>query len=164
MTISGFTAETDGRILLSAADDGFIENLTLRDFTLDYAWIEDPTPIAAEARSSQFPSKEKHPDLLAAPAAIVAENLTNLRLENFQVFWPETEQVPEEWQYPERIENGSMTVHRYDYNKAKQIELGVLWGKGLTGGYINNFGQRSSDLSVAKYQLQNSSIAVLDKK
>ena len=164
VTISGFTAETDGRILLSAADGTSIDNLTLRDFTLKYSWIEDPEPIAAKAKSKQFPNKDKHPELLKAPAALVAENLNNLRVENFQVFWPTSESVPTDWQHPERIENGSMTIHKYPYDEVKQTEMGIIWGRGINGGYINNFDQSSSHSSVPRYKLINSTVQVLDKK
>lgn len=162
VTISGFTSETDGRILLSAADGTSIENLTLRDVTLKYAWIEDPGPIAAKATSKQFPNKDKHPDLLGAPAAIVAENLKNLRIDNLQVFWPTSTEVPQDWQHPERIENGSLTIHRPKYQKVKAAEMSVLWGRNLEGGFIRNFDQKASDVNLKKYILKTSNISIHD--
>ncbi|MEL7123208.1 MAG: glycosyl hydrolase family 28 protein, partial [Bacteroidota bacterium] len=162
VTISGFTCETDGRILLSAADGTAIENLTLRDVTLKYAWIEDPAPIAAKAKSRQFPNKDKHPELLAAPAAIAAENINNLRIENLQVIWPSTEEVPLAWQHPERIENGSLAVRKPVYDKVKQTEMNVLWGKNLNGGYLRSFDLKASSNDLKKYLLKESNISVND--
>ena len=162
VTISGFTCETDGRILLSAADGTSIDNLTLRDFTLKYAWIEDPAPIAAKAKSRQFPNKDKHPELLAAPAAIVAEGLNNFRVENLQVFWPTSDEVPQAWQHPERIENGSMTVHRPVYDQVKQTEMSVLWGKNLKGGYLRSFAPQASQEGLPNYILEESNISIHD--
>ena len=162
VTISGFTCETDGRILLHAEEGATIENITLRDVTLKYAWIEDPAPIAANAKSRQFPNKNKHPELLGATAAIVAENLSNLRVENLQVFWPSSVEVPQEWQHPERIENGSPTIHRPNYDQLKQTEMSVLWGKNLVGGYIQSFDLHSSDPKIQAFQLSDSNIKIYD--
>jgi len=162
VTISNFTATTEGRILLTAADGAFLENITLRDITLRYPMIEDPRPMVEGSGSSQFPKIDRHPEAMGALAAVVAENVQGLFLENFRVFWPATEATPEAWAHPERIENGSLRIHRPDYSKARQAEFSVLWGKNLQGGQIKAPLAEPSDTEQKKYILQNSDIQILD--
>lgn len=162
VTISNFTATTEGRILLTAADGGFLENITMRDITLRYPMIEDPRPMVEGSGSSQFPKIDRHPEAMGALAAIVADNVKGLQLDNFQVFWPTTEATPEKWAHPERIENGSLRIHRQDYSNARQTEFSVLWGKNLKGGQIKAPSAEPSGPERKKYVLHNSDIQIID--
>lgn len=162
VSISNFTATTEGRILLTAADGGFLENITMRDVTLRYPMIEDPRPMVEGSGSGQFPKIDRHPEAMGALAAIVADNVENLHLENFRVFWPTTETTPQSWAHPERIENGSLRIHRPDYSRARQAEFSVLWGKNLKGGLIKAPSAEPSGATRKKYVLQNSDIQILD--
>lgn len=162
VSISNFTATTEGRILLTAADGGFLENIIMRDVTLRYPMIEDPRPMVEGSGSSQFPKIDRHPEAMGALAAVVADNVQGLFLENFRVFWPVTEASPEAWAHPKRIENGSLRIHRPDYSKARQTEFSVLWGKNLQGGQIAAPLAEPSDTERKKYILQNSDIQILD--
>lgn len=162
VTISNFTATTEGRILLTAADGGFLENITMRDITLRYPMIEDPRPMVKGSGSSQFPKIDRHPEAMGALAAVVADNVQNLQLENLQVFWPENTTTPEHWAHPERIENGSLRIHKMDYSKARQAEFAVIWGKNLKGGRLNAPLTNASSSSEKKYVLQNSDIQIIE--
>lgn len=162
VTISNFTAMTEGRILLTAADGGFLENITMRDVTLRYPMIEDPRPMVEGSGSSQFPKFDQHPGAMGALAAVVVDNINNFQVENLKVFWPQTESTPEEWAHPERIENGSPRIHKMDYSKARQAEFAVLWGKNLKGGRLNAPLATPSAPSEKKYVLQNSDIQVIE--
>lgn len=159
--ISNFICETEGRILLTAEKGCTIENVVLRDVMLDYPYIEDPAPMVPGSGSSQFPDQKKHPGVGEAHAAIVADNITNLVVDNFMVNWPTTESTPLLWRHPERIENGSSRIHRHDYTKARQAEFKVFWGRNLKGGYLRMPLASSSDNS-SKYQLSHSNIRILE--
>lgn len=161
VVISNFICETEGRILLTAEKGCVIENIVLRDVMLRYPYVEDPAPMVPESGSSQFPDKDKHPGVGEAHAAIVADNIKNLVVDNFIVDWPENEGTPLLWRHPERIENGSSRIHRPNYSKAKQTDFKVLWGRNLQGGYLRMPLAFSSD-NTLKYVLQNSSIRVYD--
>ena len=160
LSISNFTSTSEGRILLTAQEGTFIENVTLRDVSLRFPYIEDPLRYAGDAGSSQFPKNEYHPEVLGARAAIVAENITNLVVDNFQTWWPNAE-VPTDWQHPERIENGSQRIHKPDYSNPRHAEFSFLWGRGLKGGFLNAPLASSSDKSMKKYDLVNSDIEIM---
>ena len=159
--ISNFTCETEGRILLTCQEGGFIENVILRDIVLRFPMIENPRPMLAGAGSSQFPKAEDHPEAVGALAAIVAENITNLMIDNVQIQWPVSDSVPIAWKHPERIENGSLRIHKLDYSKARQTEFGVFWGNKLKGGFINIQVAQGSSPQIPKYAIQNSDINII---
>ena len=153
ITISDFTATTDGRILMVAEDDCILENVTLKNVKMIYPFIEDPKPIAPGHKSSQ--GSPMNPEARGARAAIVGENIKNLVLDGFSVIWP-GDTVPQEWQIPKRIENGTDRSFRYDYSNPRQTELSVLWGKNIQGGYINAPLAKPSDRKLKRIILENS--------
>jgi hypothetical protein len=138
-----------------------IENVVLRDIMLKYPMIEDPRPMVAGSGSSQFPKINEHPEAVGAWAAIVADNIKNLVVENISLQWPATTVTPAMWAHAERIENGSRRIHRMNYSKARQAEFGVLWGNRLQGGYLNNIMAQPSAPVRQKYTLTNSSIEII---
>ncbi|MBO7499710.1 MAG: right-handed parallel beta-helix repeat-containing protein [Bacteroidaceae bacterium] len=161
VVISNFICETEGRIILSAEEGCAIENVTLRDIMLRYPYIEDPRRYTDGPGSAQYPDERRHPDVGNAQAAVVANNIDNLVVDNLVVDWPTTDATPIEWSHPERIENGTMEVHRPDYSRARQTEMQLLWGRNLRGGYLH------CPLSVAsngapKYHLDKSTIRVTE--
>lgn len=159
--ISNFISETQGRILLTAEKGCVVENLVLRDIMLNYPYIEDPAPMVPGSGSSQFPDQKKHPGVGGAHAAIVADNIKNLVVDNVMINWPKEQTTPLSWRNMERIENGSFRIHRPDYSKARQAEFKVFWGNNLEGGYLRMPLASSSDNSP-KYLLMNSSIKTID--
>ena len=159
VVISNVAAHTDGRILMTSDPDGFLEDIYFRDVILTYPWIEDPAAMIDGARSNQFPKVKKFKDAGAARAAFVAENITNLVIDNLKINWP-GKTVPEKWQHPERIENGTRRIHKHDYSNPRQTEFSILWGKNLNGGYVNAPLANPSSASVNPYQLESSSIKI----
>ena len=134
ITISNFIYKTQGRILLTAPEGLFLENIQLRNIKIQYPWIEDPFFISDSARSAQYPPQNKI--ARKQRAAIIAENVNNLHIKHSSIEWP-AKAVPSEWQLATRIENGSKPVtFKPDYKKNKETDLACFWGKGLTGGYI----------------------------
>ena len=159
VVINNVTAHTDGRIMMSAHPDGFIKDVYLRDVILTYPRIEDPAPMIDGARSNQFPRVQDFRALGAAQAAIVAENLDNLVVENLKIHWPNN-QTPIAWQHKERIENGTIRIHSPNYSNPRETEFSVLWGKNLRGGYLDAPLAMSSSLKAQKYILQSSTIEI----
>lgn len=158
--ISNFICETEGRIMLTCAEGGFMENIVLRDIILRYPIIEDPRPMLAGSGSSQFPKLQDHPEAVGALAAIVAENITNLVIDNLTITWPQNNTTPENWKHPERIENGSSRIHRLDYFKPKQADFSAFWGNKLKGGLINAPLATSSSVEKTNFDIRNSDIRI----
>lgn len=159
--ISNFVCETEGRILLTCAEGGLIENVILRDIVLHYPMIENPELYIKGSGSSQFPKVSDHPEAGHAKAALVAENIKNLVVENMIVDWPRTVSVDSKWQHPERIENGSPRIHKPDYSKARQTEFSAIWARHIEGGYIRTPLLRSSSKSKPVLDIKNSTIRIL---
>ena len=161
--ISNFICETEGRIMLTCAEGGFLENVVLRDIVLRYPMIEDPRLFLSGSGSSQFPKTSDHPEAVGAQAAVVAENITNLMVENLMIEWPTNIEVPKEWQHPERIENGTTRIHRMDYSKPRQTEFSAFWGNKLKGGFINAPLANSSSDEKLKFDIRNSDIQITNR-
>ena len=157
--ISNITAHTDGRILMTCDKEGFIRDVSLRDVTLTYPRVEDPFPMVDGARSNQFPKVERFPEAAGARAAIVAENIENLVIQNFQINWPDGN-VPDEWRHPQRIENGTRRIHQPSYKKAQEVPFSVLWGKKLRGGFFENPLAKTSGPEIKKYDLYQSEVTI----
>lgn len=135
ITISNFTCQTEGRIILTAENGSMLENITLRDVKLGYAYVEDFNLFAPGNTSNQF--SKANPKARQAPGALVAENVRNLVVENFQTNWPAPDaQIGKDWQYPERIEHGGLRVFQPSY-KPLGTNMSAIWGHNLKGGYID---------------------------
>lgn len=85
--ISNVVARTTGPILLTAADDGELSDVTLRDIHLHYSAVAPLQPSACESRSAQFSNHS--PEARSAPAALVADGVQRLRVLGFTVEWPQ---------------------------------------------------------------------------
>jgi len=90
--ISNVIARTRGRILITNADGGSLEDVTLRDVTLHYPEVEDPQAVMHLTRSAQFSLHS--PEAQGARAALVADGVQSLNVFNFQVRWPEPRPDP----------------------------------------------------------------------
>lgn len=159
--ISGFTCETDGRILIAAQDGCVLENVTLRDIFMKYPRIEDPSLIASGHTSTQ--GAPTNPEARSARASLVADNVTNLVVDNYQVVWP-TNSIPSDWIIPVRIENG--TDRRFDstnYNHLipRQTEFSVMWLRNVHGGYVWAPSANASISAVDDFKITNSSCKIL---
>lgn len=87
VSISNFVAETRGRVMLTAGDGATIDDVTLRDITLTYPEIEDPQQTVNQMRSSQMSNSS--PETRDKRAALVCDNVRNLRVFNMQTHWPD---------------------------------------------------------------------------
>jgi len=150
--------KTDGRLLITADDGSTIDNLSISKMHLDYPFIEDPVAVGKDIKSGHFPLTQPH--LIQKEASVVLKNLNNFQLTDFTISWP-GEEVPDDWQIPVRLINGDFDLKfRHDYSSPRQTELGVLYGEGLFGGFVENPLVNSSNKNIKKYTLNNSSIKI----
>ena len=159
VTISNVIARTNGRILLTAEDGAWIDNVILRDIQLAYPHIEDPRLYAPGAQGSQFSNRS--PAAREACAAVVAENIRNLSIENLSISWPGGP-VPDTWRIPVKKENGGTRVFRPDYSNPAPVAFSALWGRNLQGGHLRAPGASPSSEGTQRVQLMESSFRVID--
>ncbi len=128
--VSNLVARTQGRILLTSEDGGALEDITLRDVSLAYPYLEDAEPIADDNRSSQFSNANRA--ARRARAAVVAEHVRGLSVDNLRLAWPGAE-VPADWQIPAKRENGGTRIFRPDYTQPRPCAFNALWGRDVQG-------------------------------
>ncbi len=155
VSISNFTTTTQGRIMITANDTGCIKNIRLQNLNLMYPLIEDPKLYASAATSSQFKGMEL--DVKEASAAIVIKNVQGFSLQDVQINWP-SDNIPSEWKFSERIENGSSRVHKPSYEKPRGTEFNLLWARNVRDGLIEAPQAMASSKSIPKYDIKESSI------
>jgi len=85
--IENLMIRTAGRILLSALPETSIENVTLRNITLDYFLLEDPYQLGLKAENSVGFANQM-PFVRSTRACLVAENVKGLYITNFNINWP----------------------------------------------------------------------------
>ncbi len=153
--ITNFTATTEGRIMITAIDGSMVEKVTMRDININYPMIEDPTLYAEGTTSSQFAAIDM--EAKKAKAAIIAQNVDGLFIDNLSITWP-TDKIPTEWQWKERIENGSDRVHTPNYANPKSTEFSILWAKNVKSGIVNVPFSKASSSKMKDFILINSKI------
>jgi hypothetical protein len=92
VVISGITATTQGRCVLTAQEGAWIEDVTLRDISLTYPSIENATELARTNRSRQ--NSNFNPEARAAQAVLVAENVKRLNVQNLRATLPSPPLAP----------------------------------------------------------------------
>ncbi len=86
ITVTNLDIETCGRIMMAAAPDATVEDVTLDHIRLRYPMLDDPQPIGRRVGSHSFFAA--HDDLRDARAAVVVENLHDLRVRDLRIHWP----------------------------------------------------------------------------
>ena len=89
VTISGLVARTQGRILATAQEGSWIENLTLRDIRLDYTHLEDAYAVCGmdgAKGSSQFANRNV--EARRQNAALIFENCRGCEIDGLRIHWP----------------------------------------------------------------------------
>lgn len=163
VTISGVEISTQGRIMMTASENTFIENVTLRDIRLNYPYIEDPKPYFKPKMSSQFPKWSDGENALKAEAAIIALNVDNLVLDNIHTIWPDTSaQVPSDWQHTTKVQNGISETFSVSYPKTHLTDLSLLYAEKCNGGYVRAPLATSSAKMVNKLNIVNSNLKIID--
>ncbi len=133
VVVSNFIARTDGRILMTAEEGCTLENIVLRDIILHYPKIDDPAPTGASAGSKQFSNRS--PQARVARAAIVADTIRNLVVDNCIIDWPESE---------------------------NETPMHAIWARNVRGGVFRCPLARASQDTLQRYYLEQSTIGRME--
>jgi hypothetical protein len=95
-------ARTDGRVLLTAGDGGRLEDVHVRNLSIEHPWVEDP---ADTLHCDTLQGSVACPRARAACGSVVAENIDRLSLRGLRVRYPT--QPPGEDFVP-KYENGTL--------------------------------------------------------
>ena len=128
--IGNFSAVTDGRILLTAADDCTVENISIDGLSMRYALFCDPAEVAPGATSMQ--ASQHSPEARAARAAIVSDGVQALSIRNVGIKWPDSVDHPGWGAGLTRIENGGDRQFG-PADKGDDVDFAVLWARDTSG-------------------------------
>ena len=147
IVVSGVACRTEGRVLVTAPEDTVLENVTLRDIQLTYTLIEDPQ-TAGGPYGGQMSIRT--PEALAARAAVVAEGVRNLCVDNLMIHWPAEGTDGEEvaWHDGPRAANGVHEVFPPLVRTARP-PMSAFWGRRIEGGLLRCPLARASTSEVA---------------
>jgi len=108
VVINGLNVNTDGRILLTAAEGSRVERLKLSNVTMQYPTVENPNfEGSLKARSFQYSSAT--PEARIAESAIVAWGIEGLEIDGLKLAWPDE----------------------------PETALSAFWGRKLKGGVVD---------------------------
>lgn len=125
--LSDLTLRTDGRILLSAAPGGMLENISLCDIRIVMPWIEDPHEIPDDADPLQ--GSITCPEMRRARAAVSAENIDGLSVKGLTCDWPE--EPPGEGFTPKHKNGKLVRDPRKDFEPMPAMQ--ALWARNVQG-------------------------------
>jgi len=166
VSIQNFQVQTDGRVLLGAANGSNIENISINNLMLEYKLLDDPFTMATKTENDIFFFKSL-PLLRGARASIAAENIANLSISNIKVIWP-TYPLDSQWKLLTSPINWGNEAYR-DNNKQNLIQgkvkpaFAVLWIKDIKTAFIDLRGTSSSEKKYPLLQQQNCSNITLNK-
>ncbi len=126
VSIRNFSARTDGRVILTAADGCAVEDITLDGLSLDYPVLDQPDTEAARLGKSIQCSRHS-PEARVAPAALVVDGVKRFALRNLKIRWPEGPPPPD-WMTAH--EGGTHHADRKGRNSADRFA--VLWQRDST--------------------------------
>lgn len=134
VSIDHVVCRTEGRLLLTAADGGRLENIALTNIRMTYPYIEDPKPLGPRLGAHQFSGHS--PEAQTARGVVVAENIDNFVLRDLLVQWPTGSENLAEWGDTERLENKDRVVGKELIGKPTP-PMHAVWGRGIRGGLID---------------------------
>jgi hypothetical protein len=134
VAVSQFYAKTNGRVLLVAGPGATLENVSLRDITLDYVTVDDPALKGATVGGAQFASL--NPWVRTERAALVAEGVAGLYVDGLRVLWPR-EVCPPDWRFAQKAANGSHDLFApADWGDGAVTPFAAVSVKGVRGGEL----------------------------
>ncbi|TVR42686.1 MAG: hypothetical protein EA402_11135 [Planctomycetota bacterium] len=158
LTITNFSAVTDGRILLTTADDCQASRLTLDHITLRYPHIDDPL-VNGQSPASQ--ENAMHNDeARVARAAIVADGIDHLAISGLHIQWPDTKPLASWAGDSMRLEHGANNLYPPLLSESSP-PFAAFWARGLIGGRVDLGGIQSSHGRAARADIADSSGTVL---
>jgi hypothetical protein len=153
VAISQLYAKTNGRILLVKSPGATLENVSLRDITLDYVTVDDPAIKGATVGGAQFASL--NPWVRTERAALVAEGVRDLSIDGLIVRWPR-EVCPPDWRFDRKAANGSHDLYGpADWGADGVTPFAAVSVKGIQGGHL-----RTERLTA--YGNEKSAVKVVD--
>jgi hypothetical protein len=166
ITLSNLDFVTDGRVLIGAANEGEISDITVDNLRLRYAMIDDPYPSGAKAMSASF--FRGVPDLRVARAAVCVENATNITMRGLEIHWPQYP-VDEDWRLLKSPHRQGLT----DAYKGRDGDIRdgkiappfhALWAKNLRGGRVDLVNAPASQAGLSKTELIDSDVELVGDK
>ena len=156
--IHNFTARTDGRILLTAAEGTSIEDIEFDGVNMEYALFCDPAEFAPGSTGHQ--ASRHSPEARGARAAVVCENVKRFRLRGLTVHWPSDTHCPGWGGGHPRIENGGTRILR-PADQGDDVAFGVLWATGCQDCEFELGDIQASDQRAERITCIDSEITVL---
>lgn len=129
VVLSNLAIRTDGRLLFTAADGGYLESILLRGVLLQYPWIEDPRRVLSDADAMQ--TSNASPEARAARAALVCQGVRGLRVSDWRVVWPEGGAPPDS---QAKYERGRFL---YDPRTQESPGFAAFWGRDLVDCHVD---------------------------
>ncbi len=130
VTVRNLRALTDGRMIIAAANGGVVEDVRLDDVTLRYPVVENTErylePAMIEERIGSMGARR-------ATAALVAENVQQLRVTNFDVRWPAGPATAEWLPDWKRLRNTAEILPREAWLAQAKPAVPALWLRGVVG-------------------------------
>lgn len=128
VTVRNLRALTDGRMIIAAANGGTIEDVRLDDVTLRFPVVEKTARYLEPAMTEE---RIGSPEARNAAAALVAENVQQLRVTNFDVRWPSAP-TPTEW-LPDwkRLRNTAEILQRDAWLAEAKPVVPAFWLRGV---------------------------------
>jgi len=130
--IENILVRSDSRIILTAGGGARMRDIFLRGIHLEYPVVEDEFEWASRAVSRQF--SPCSPEARAAQAAVVADGVENLSLQDITMDWPKDNKVP----------------------------MHAIWARNIKGGFIDCPMATASGSQGRRFHLENSEIKVRD--
>lgn len=160
VSISNFTARTQGRVLMTAETGTVLENISLRDVHLTYPYLKDPRRLGTNPASDQC--SNHNPEARVATAAVVAENIENLHIDGLTIAWPEGP-APEEWRIPVKRENGTFDrLHVSEYGTVAPPDFSAIWARGIRSGTVRMAHLRGSTANAKAMDILNCGMKILE--
>lgn len=166
VTITNCDFLTCGRVMIGADEGCVLENVSIDHLRLRLPMIDDPTEIGPKAGGS-IGFFRNMAEMRGAPAAVVAENVDNLRVRNLEVHWPTYPVDPEQVTLL-RSDQAKANPRYYVDEREKTIAgtnapaFHAFWGKQLRGGLLEVDGLRASASGTDAIHLEEATIRVVE--
>ncbi len=163
VSITDVDVQTDGRIMMAAADGIMLENIFLDNIHLRYTMIDNS--LALSKRSDTIADYFKGSmDLRTAPAAVAVKNINGFSLDHFRISWP-VFPVADSWNLL-KSDNRFLEPGWYKDNESR-IKSGELkptfkafWGKNVKGGLLELSTVRASEPGIGKTECTGCSLTI----